>query len=107
MASHGLLPEVSFAQTLIPDFADWYIASDHRPLQITILPADRPATPDVLGQFERNIRQPAVPASSFHAGPVTGARKIKRVKEEKTENIFRTSGKPQRSSDKAGGDVGE
>ena len=107
MASHGLLPEISFKQTLIPDFTDWYIASDHRPLQITLLPADRPVTPAVLDPFERNIRRPAVPGSTFHSGPVTGARKIKHVKEEKAESLFHTSGKPQRSSDEAGGDAGE
>ena len=107
LASHGLLPEISFAQTIIPDVNDWYIASDHRPLQITIIPADRPVTPAVLDQFERNIRKPAVPASTFHPGPVTGARKLQHVKEEKRESLFRTSGKPRLSGDEGGGDAGE
>jgi endonuclease/exonuclease/phosphatase family metal-dependent hydrolase len=75
LASHGLLPEIDFTRTFIPGYADWYIASDHRPLVITLTPADRPADQKTLGQFDRNIRRTATPASSFHEGPVTGARK--------------------------------
>lgn len=75
LASHGLLPEIDLARTFIPGYADWYIASDHRPLVITLSPADRPADPKVLASFDRNIRKGPTPDSSFHEGPVAGARK--------------------------------
>ena len=78
LASHGLLPEIDLARTFIPGFADWYIASDHRPLVITVNPADGPEEKGAPELFERNIRKAATPQTFFHEGPVSGTRKARK-----------------------------
>jgi len=79
LASRALLPEILFAEVRIPDIPDWYIASDHRPLVITLRPADQPPGARELQGFVRNIRQPAPPISFFHEGPVAGTRKARKA----------------------------
>jgi len=66
MASFGLLPEVDFALTEIPFPPDWAVASDHRPLLITLRLGERPPSPDCLARFERNARLPESPAGDVH-----------------------------------------
>ncbi len=41
LASKGMLPEIDKKKSFIPHGEDWYLASDHRPLVVTILPRDR------------------------------------------------------------------
>lgn len=78
LGSYGLLPEVLLDKTVIPAIADALIASDHRPLVVTLRPEECPMPADLLGRFERNIRTPPVPASFFHEGPIVGRRKAQR-----------------------------
>ena len=78
IASRGLLPEVRLAKTVIPAYADWYIASDHRPLLVVLDPRDRPPAPDDLKPFERNIRVQDPPVSFFSEGRVIGSRKARK-----------------------------
>jgi endonuclease/exonuclease/phosphatase family metal-dependent hydrolase len=78
LASWGLLAEIALDQTFIPQIADALIASDHRPLVITLRPHDRPMPEERPALFERNIRIPPVPASYFHEGPIVGRRKAQR-----------------------------
>ena len=78
LVSYPLLPEIDLNATFIPTFADWYIASDHRPIIITLTPRETPLQPDRLGQFHRNFRTPPAPQSSFHEGRVVGTRKVRR-----------------------------
>lgn len=78
LVSYPLLPEIALEATSIPFFADWYIASDHRPIIVTLTPRETPLQPDRLGQFHRNFRTPAPPPSSFHEGRVVGTRKARR-----------------------------
>ena len=77
-ASYGLLPEIDMEKTYIPLIPDWGIASDHRPVVITLTPQDRPLDDDLLQRFTRNMRRPEVPASQFHDGPVVGTRKARK-----------------------------
>ncbi|MCK5801292.1 MAG: endonuclease/exonuclease/phosphatase family protein [Lentisphaeria bacterium] len=77
-ASYELLPEVDFAKTVIPWFPEWYIASDHRPLLVTLHPSDQPADATLLDRFERNHRKPDAPMASFHKGRVVGTRRVRR-----------------------------
>ena len=76
--SYWLLPETDFEQTVIPFIPDWSLASDHRPIVVTVRPRQQPVAPDVLDCFYRNARQPEPPASSFHEGKVVGTRKARR-----------------------------
>jgi endonuclease/exonuclease/phosphatase family metal-dependent hydrolase len=78
MVSHHLLPEVDLASTEIPSFPEWALASDHRPLVITLVLQDRPVTEDLLARFERNVRVPESPQSSFQDGRVVGKRKAQK-----------------------------
>jgi len=78
MASYSLLPEIVYEKTLIPPIADWYIASDHRPLLITLVPEDKPMQADILNKFQRNSRLAEIPVSFFHDGPVVGTRKARK-----------------------------
>jgi len=78
LASLALLPEVDFSKTRIPEIADWYIASDHRPVLVTLQPADQPYDPAILKQFDRNMRRLEIPASFFHEGRVLGTRKAQK-----------------------------
>lgn len=41
LASKGITPELDKNKCFIPHDEDWYLASDHRPLVVTILPKDR------------------------------------------------------------------
>jgi len=77
-ASYALLPEIEFEQTCVPFVGEWYVASDHRPLVVTLHPSDREAAPGILSQFEKNRRKAPVPMSSFHEGRVVGTRKVRR-----------------------------
>jgi endonuclease/exonuclease/phosphatase family metal-dependent hydrolase len=79
MVSHDLLPEVDLGATEIPFFPEWSLASDHRPLLITLNLRNRPVTPDMLAWFERNFRIPVSPMSSFHEGRVVGTRKAQKA----------------------------
>ena len=46
-----------------------------RPLVVTLHPSDRePPDAALLSAFERNVRKPPVPMSSFHEGQVVGTR---------------------------------
>ncbi len=81
MVSYGLLPEVDLGATEIPFFPEWSLASDHRPLVITLNLRNRPVTPDMLAWFERNFRIAASPMSSFHEGRVVGTRKAQKSPE--------------------------
>ncbi|MBT3381559.1 MAG: endonuclease/exonuclease/phosphatase family protein [Lentisphaerae bacterium] len=78
LVSYPLLPEISLEATFIPSFADWYIASDHRPIIVTLTPHETPLQPDRLSQFHRNFRTPTPPPSSLHEGRVIGTRKVRR-----------------------------
>ena len=78
IASRSLLPEVQLAKTVIPAYADWYIASDHRPLLVVLKPQDRPPTPADLKPFARNIRVQDPPVSFFSEGRVIGSRKARK-----------------------------
>jgi endonuclease/exonuclease/phosphatase family metal-dependent hydrolase len=78
MASYHLLPEVDLGATEIPFFPEWALASDHRPLLVTLVLRDQPVSPDLLARFERNVRLPESPQSSFHEGRVVGSRKAQR-----------------------------
>lgn len=78
LVSYGLLPEVVLAKTQIPDIPDWYIASDHRPVLVTLTPKDLPPPGEQIKHFDRNIRQPVAPPSSFHDGQVVGSRKARK-----------------------------
>lgn len=80
LVSQHLLPSVRFEETAIPDIADWFIASDHRPVVVTLETRDLPLAPERLRLFERNIRQPVPPTSFFHEGPVNGTRKAQRTR---------------------------
>jgi len=51
LASKDIIPEINFPKTQIPFFSNWQIASDHRPLTITIETKDKPLTPDTLKIF--------------------------------------------------------
>jgi endonuclease/exonuclease/phosphatase family metal-dependent hydrolase len=85
MVSYGLLPEVDFGATEIPFFPEWSLASDHRPLLITLNLRDRPVTPEMLAWFERNFRVAASPMSSFHEGRVVGTRKAQKSPDPDTD----------------------
>jgi endonuclease/exonuclease/phosphatase family metal-dependent hydrolase len=77
MVSYGLLPEVDLGATEVAFFPEWALASDHRPLVVTLNLRDRSVTPEMLGWFDRNVRVPASPLSSFHEGRVVGTRKAR------------------------------
>ncbi len=77
-ASYFLLGEVVFAETKLPSFNDWSLASDHRPVLVTLTPRDKPPPEDVLARFERNFRQPEPLNSSFYEGRIIGKRKVRR-----------------------------
>lgn len=76
--SHALLPEINLDKTLLPNIQDWYIASDHRPVLVTLTPANKPVAPALLDRFDHNVRQPIAPPSSFHEGQVVGSRKARK-----------------------------
>ncbi len=86
LASYGLLPEVVWEKTLIPFLTDWYIASDHRPLLVTLTPTDKPFDEKLIERFDRNIRQALPMPSSFHDGPVSGTRKARKAAPASGEN---------------------
>ena len=76
--SFWALPEVDFERTLIPFIPDWYLASDHRPVVVTVGPGEQPEDSGTLGRFHRNVRQPDPPVSFFNQGKVVGTRKARR-----------------------------
>lgn len=78
LASYGLLPEVDLPRTVIPFIPDWYIASDHRPLIVTIRLREATVTETVLSQFDHCVRRPKAPMSFFHGGRVVGSRKARK-----------------------------
>jgi endonuclease/exonuclease/phosphatase family metal-dependent hydrolase len=41
LASKGMVPEIDKKKSFIPHREDWYLASDHRPLVVTIQPKDQ------------------------------------------------------------------
>lgn len=77
-ASFALLPAIDFDRTVIPYYADWYVASDHRPVVVTLHPPPADTPSGLLSRFERNQRIPPVPQSSFGQGRVVGTRKVRR-----------------------------
>ena len=81
MVSYGLLPEADLSATEIPFFPEWSLASDHRPLLITLNLRNRPVPSDMLAWFGRNFRIPDSPMSSFHEGRVVGTRKAQKSPE--------------------------
>ena len=52
-ASKGIIPEVDWSRTKIPDAKDWRLSSDHRPLVITIYPEDKKLTNIDLNKFNK------------------------------------------------------
>ncbi len=78
LASYHLLAEIDLDKTRIPFFADWSLASDHRPLLITLVPKDKPVDENIFSMFKENIRIAPTPMSSFHDGRVVGSRKVRR-----------------------------
>lgn len=55
-ATYHLLPEVNLEDTVVAMVPYWRLASDHRPLLITIRPEDRAASREMLDGFYRNFR---------------------------------------------------
>ncbi len=78
MASYFLLPEIDFKKNTIPLFPEWNLASDHRPIVVTLRPDNRKMKSDLLAGFERNFRKAPVPLASFHEGRIIGTRKARR-----------------------------
>lgn len=76
--SFWALPEIDFEQTLIPFIPDWSVASDHRPVVVTVRPREQPVADGILGRFHRNVRQPDAPVSFLDEGRVVGTRKARR-----------------------------
>jgi endonuclease/exonuclease/phosphatase family metal-dependent hydrolase len=58
LVSHGLLAEIDYDKTEIVAVDNWYALSDHRPIRVTLRTQDGELKPEVLAQFERNIRKP-------------------------------------------------
>jgi len=57
LAGYHLLPEIDFERTVIPAFSDWRLASDHRPVVVTIVPEEKDDDPAIIESFERNFRK--------------------------------------------------
>jgi endonuclease/exonuclease/phosphatase family metal-dependent hydrolase len=75
-ATQQLLPELRFAECRVVDFANWYTASDHRPLLISIGIGDQPLTAAHAALFRNEIRD---------APPPTAEQQQARRKAQRTE----------------------
>ncbi len=78
LASLGILPEVAFAETVIPDIAEIELASDHRPLLVVIRPQEKPLDEGLMKLFDRNILLPRPRAATLQEGRVVGTRKARK-----------------------------
>jgi len=82
LATYGLLPEVDLDKTCLPELGSLQLASDHRPLVVTLTPVEKSMAAAVLDRFDQSIRKVPNAVPTAEAERMIGTRKARRAEEQ-------------------------